>query len=546
MYFPLFLVSFYRNFYGRYVFAKPFSKNLTRIEVSIAGKIIDFFRRKDKVAAGGGEKAIQKQVQMGKLPARDRLKILLDTGSFQETDLFVEHQAKDFDMDKKFLPADGVITGTGTINNRPVGIFAQDFTVAGGSLGLMHAKKITKIMDHSIRMGVPLIGINDSGGARIQEGVNSLAGYGEIFYRNTLASGVIPQISVILGPCAGGAVYSPALTDFVFVVDKISKMFITGPEVIKTVLGEEISMEDLGGARVQTEISGNAHFFASSEYECFEQIKRLLSFIPWNNYKKAEAFSSKPPNSVYRIDKIIPTEATKPYDIRDIIKSICDDSDFLEIQEKWASNIVIGFARLDGQTVGIIGNQPLVLAGVLDVDSSDKAARFIRYCDAFNIPLITFVDLPGYLPGIDQEHSGVIRHGAKVLYAYSEASVPKLTVILRKAYGGGYIAMCSRHLGADFVYAWPTAEIAVMGPEGAANIIFKSEIASAPNPDEVRKQKVKEYTEKFANPYVAAAAGHIDAVINPEETRNTLIHSIRFSVNKMEARPNKKHGIPPF
>jgi len=546
MYFPLFLVSFYRNFCGRYVFAKPFSKNLTRIEVSIAGKIIDFFRRKDKVAAGGGEKAIQKQVQMGKLPARDRLKILLDTGSFQETDLFVEHQAKDFDMDKKFLPADGVITGTGTINNRPVGIFAQDFTVAGGSLGLMHAKKITKIMDHSIRMGVPLIGINDSGGARIQEGVNSLAGYGEIFYRNTLASGVIPQISVILGPCAGGAVYSPALTDFVFVVDKISKMFITGPEVIKTVLGEEISMEDLGGARVQTEISGNAHFFASSEYECFEQIKRLLSFIPWNNNKKAEPFPSKPPKSIYRIDKIIPTEATKPYDIRDVIKSICDDSDFLEIQEKWASNIVIGFARLDGQTVGIIGNQPLVLAGVLDVDSSDKAARFIRYCDAFNIPLITFVDLPGYLPGIDQEHSGVIRHGAKVLYAYSEASVPKLTVILRKAYGGGYIAMCSRHLGADFVYAWPTAEIAVMGPEGAANIIFKSEIASAPNPDEVRKQKVKEYTEKFANPYVAAAAGHIDAVINPEETRNTLIHSIRFSVNKMEARPNKKHGIPPF
>jgi len=514
--------------------------------VSIAGKIIDFFRRKDKVSAGGGEKAIQKQVQMGKLPARDRLKILLDAGSFQETDLFVEHQAKDFDMDKKFLPADGVITGTGTINNHPVGIFAQDFTVAGGSLGLMHAKKITKIMDHSIRMGVPLIGINDSGGARIQEGVNSLAGYGEIFYRNTLASGVIPQISVILGPCAGGAVYSPALTDFVFVVDKISKMFITGPEVIKTVLGEEISMEDLGGARVQTEISGNAHFFATTEYECFEQIKRLLSFIPWNNNNKAEAYPSKPPRSIYRVDKIIPTEATKPYDIRDVIKAVCDDSDFLEIQERWASNIVIGFARLDGRTVGIVGNQPLVLAGVLDVDSSDKAARFIRYCDAFNIPLITFVDLPGYLPGIDQEHSGVIRHGAKVLYAYSEASVPKLTVILRKAYGGGYIAMCSRHLGADFVYAWPTAEIAVMGPEGAANIIFKSEIASAPNPDEVRKQKVKEYTEKFANPYVAAAAGHIDAVINPEETRNTLIHAIKFSANKIEARPNKKHGIPPF
>ncbi|MCX8010582.1 MAG: acyl-CoA carboxylase subunit beta, partial [Ignavibacteria bacterium] len=402
------------------------------------------------------------------------------------------------------------------------------------------------IMDHSIKLGIPLIGLNDSGGARIQEGVNSLAGYGEIFYRNTLASGVIPQISVILGPCAGGAVYSPALTDFVFVVDKISKMFITGPEVIKTVLGEEITMEELGGARVQVEISGNAHFYAESEQECFEQIKKLVTFIPWNNGKKAEPFPPKPPKPNYNIEQIIPVEPTKPYDVRDIIKAVCDDSDFFEVHKYWAANIVVGFARMNGETVGIVANQPLVLAGVLDVDSSDKAARFIRFCDAFNIPLITFVDLPGYLPGVDQEHAGVIRHGAKVLYAYSEATVPKITVILRKAYGGGYIAMCSRHLGADFVFAWPTAEIAVMGPEGAANIIFKNEIASAPNPDEMRKLKVQEYTEKFANPYIAAANGHIDAVINPIETRGFLIHAIKVSAHKSELRPRRKHGIPPF
>jgi len=514
--------------------------------VSIATKIIDFFKRKDKIHTGGGDKAIQKQISMGKMTARDRIKALLDPDSFHETDLFVEHQAKDFDMDKKHLPADGVITGSGTIYGHPVCIFAQDFTVAGGSLGLMHAKKITKIMDHSIKMGIPLIGINDSGGARIQEGVNSLAGYGEIFYRNTMASGIIPQISVILGPCAGGAVYSPALTDFVFVVDKISKMFITGPEVIKTVLGEEISMEDLGGARVQTEISGNAHFFAHSELECFEQIKKLFTFIPWNNTKKADTFAPKPPRVQFDITKVIPSEANRPYDIRDIIKSIADDSDFFEIHERWAANIVIGFARINGDTVGIVGNQPMVLAGVLDVDSSDKAARFIRYCDSFNIPIVTLVDLPGYLPGIDQEHAGVIRHGAKILYAYSEASVPKLTVILRKAYGGGYIAMCSRHLGADFVYAWPTAEIAVMGPEGAANIIFKNEISSASNPDEMRKKKIQEYSEKFANPYVAAAYGHVDAVINPEETREVLKHALKITTNKTEPRPFKKHGIPPF
>lgn len=361
-----------------------------------------------------------------------------------------------------------------------------------------------------------------------------------------MASGVIPQISVILGPCAGGAVYSPALTDFVFVVDKISQMFITGPEVIKTVLGEEISKEDLGGAKVQAQITGNAHFYAKSEEECFTQIKELMSYIPWNNENKAKPLPKKPPKRNYKVDDIIPADTTEPYDVRDIIRAIVDDSEFLEVHELFAPNIVVCFARIAGQSIGIVANQPLVLAGVLDVDSSDKAARFIRFCDAFNIPLVSLVDLPGYLPGIDQEHAGVIRHGAKVLYAYSEATVPKITIILRKAYGGGYIAMCSHHLKADFVFAWPTAEIAVMGPEGAANIIFRKEITEAENPEEMRKQKIEEYKAKFANPYVAAAYGYVDAVIEPGETRHFLIHALEISVSKSETLPRKKHGIPPF
>ena len=514
--------------------------------MSLASRLLDFFSKKKTISDDTDAQSKVKQQKLGKMTARERIEAILDPGSFHEYDLFVEHKAEDFDMDKKFLPRDGVITGTGDIVGHPVCIYAQDFTVAGGSLGLAHARKITKIMDHSIKLGIPLIGINDSGGARIQEGVNSLAGYGEIFYRNTLASGVIPQISVILGPCAGGAVYSPALTDFVFVVDKISKMFITGPEVIKTVLGEEISMEDLGGARVHSEISGNAHFFAENELECFEQIKKLVSFIPWNNNKKAEKFPTKPPKDTYNILDIIPKESTMPYDIRDIIKSLSDDSDFLEVQEHFAQNIVVGFARFNGETIGIVGNQPMVLAGVLDVDSSDKAARFIRFCNAFSISLLTLVDLPGYLPGVDQEHAGVIRHGAKILYAYSEATVPKITVVLRKAYGGGYIAMCSKHLGADFVFSLPTAEIAVMGPEGAANIIFKKEISEAADPDAMRKEKVDEYTRKFANPYKAASAGYIDAVVTAEELREQILHSLHISANKVEIRPSKKHGIPPF
>ena len=509
-------------------------------------KIKELYERREQVLKGGGDKAIEKQAAMGKLTARERIISLLDEESFNEYDLFVEHEARDFDMDKKTLHGDGVIIGTGAIYGAPICVFAQDFTVAGGSLGLMHSRKITKIMDHALKMRVPLIGINDSGGARIQEGVNSLAGYGEIFFRNTLNSGVIPQISVILGPCAGGAVYSPALTDFVFVVDKISKMFITGPEVIKTVLGEEISMEDLGGARVHSEITGNAHFYSKSEHECFEQIKKLITFIPWNNAQKAKAFEPKEPLSKFKIDNIVPGDPKLPYDMRNVIRAIVDDSDFFEIQEMWATNIVIGFGRIDGRTIGFVANQPLVLAGVLDVDSSDKAARFIRYCDAFNIPIVTLVDLPGYLPGVDQEHAGVIRHGAKVLYAYSEATVPKITVILRKAYGGGYIAMNSRHLRADFVFAWPGAEIAVMGPEGAANIIFRREINEAEDPEKVRAQKVKEYKDKFANPYVAAAKGYIDSVIEPAETKKLLLHAIEVSDNKAVTGPKKKHGIPPF
>jgi acetyl-CoA carboxylase carboxyltransferase component len=515
--------------------------------MGLTKKTSDLKRRMRDALKGGGVKAIEKQKAIGKLTARERIIKILDPKSFHEYDLFVEHAGKDFDMDKKYLPGDGVITGTGTMSGRAVCIYAQDFTIAGGSLGWMHAKKITKIMDHAMKLMVPLIGINDSGGARIQEGVNSLAGYGEIFYRNTRASGIIPQISVILGPCAGGAVYSPALTDFVFVVDNISKMFITGPEVIKSTIGEEISMEALGGAKVHSEISGNAHFYAESEEECFSQVKELVSFIPWNNQKKADSFPSRTPKTrTYKIDEIMPADPKQPYDVTHIIKGFCDDSDFFEVQERFARNIIIGFARINGQTIGIIANQPLYLAGVLDVDSSDKAARFIRYCDSFNLPMVTLVDLPGYLPGVDQEHNGVIRHGAKLLYAYSEATVPKITVILRKAYGGGYIAMCSNHLRADFVFAWPTAEIAVMGPEGAANIIFRREISEAENPDAMRKIKVKEYKQKFANPYVAAAYGYIDAVIDPKETRKILIHSLDVASHKKEAPLDKKHGIPPF
>ncbi|MDR1678987.1 MAG: acyl-CoA carboxylase subunit beta [Prevotellaceae bacterium] len=514
--------------------------------MSLKKNILALREKKAMVQKGGGDAAIEKQIAMGKMTARERIVALLDPESFHEYDLFVQHEERNFGMDKKELAGDGVITGTGTIYGAPVCVYAQDFTVMGGSLGLKHARKITKIMDLALKLKVPCIGINDSGGARIQEGIGALAGYGEIFYRNTLASGVIPQISVILGPCAGGAVYSPALTDFVFVVENISKMFITGPNVIETVLGEKISQEALGGARVHAEITGNAHFYAESEKECFEQIKKLVSFLPWNNSQKAEAITPVAPTFKKNIEDIIPADPKQPYDVRDVIKVLVDKSDFFEVQELFAPNIVIGFGRMDGETVGFVANQPLYLAGVLDCDSSDKASRFIRYCDSFNIPIVTLEDMPGYLPGVDQEHDGVIRHGAKMLYAYSEATVPKMTVILRKAYGGGYIAMNSRHLGADFVFAWPSAEIAVMGPEGAANIIFRKEIMEAADQDAMRQEKVQEYIDKFANPYVAASKGYIDAVIEPSETRSLLLHALQVSQEKEDYRPAKKHGIPPF
>lgn len=514
--------------------------------MSIEGKVKNLLNKNAEIKSGGGEKAVAKQKAQGKLFARDRIDALLDKGSFEEIDLFVEHDCQEFGMEKKVLNSDGVITGFGRINGRRVCVFAQDFTVAGGSLGIMHARKITKMMDLAARMDAPLIGINDSGGARIQEGVNSLAGYGEIFFRNTRYSGVIPQISVIIGPCAGGAVYSPALTDFVFTVDGISKMFITGPEVIKTVLGEEITMEELGGARTHCTVTGNAHFIAKDEKECFEQIRKLHSFLPSSFNKKSIRKKPKEPLNSFDIEKVMPSDPKKPFDVKELIKSLVDSSDFLEVQEHFAPNVVVGFARLYGQSIGIVANQPAYMAGVLDVNSSDKAARFVRFCDAFDIPLLTLVDIPGYLPGVDQEYAGVIRHGAKLLYAYSEATVPKLTLILRKAYGGGYIAMCSRHLGADFVYAWPTAEIAVMGPEGAANIIFRAEISAAADPELARREKVNEYTEKFCNPYVAASMGHIDGVIDPAETRKKLVRALNFARNKKDELPKKKHSNIPL
>ena len=514
--------------------------------MSLKRNILDLRKRKEIVLQGGGEDAIKKQAAMGKLTARERIEGILDKGSFHEYDMFVEHQSKDFDMDKKVLHGDGVVIGTGTVYGEPVAIYAQDFTVAGGSLGLMHARKITKIMDHAIKMRMPIIGINDSGGARIQEGVDSLAGYGEIFFRNTQASGVIPQLSVILGPCAGGAVYSPALTDFVFVVDNISKMFITGPEVVKTVLGEEVSMEDLGGARVHACISGNAHFFASTEAECFEQIKKLLTFIPWNNQRKAKAFPSKAPKAEYNIEKILPADPTQPYDVRDIIKAVADDSDFFEVQQDFAQNIVVGFGRVDGETIGFVANQPLVLAGVLDCDSADKAGRFIRFCDAFNIPIVTFEDMPGYLPGVEQEHMGVIRHGAKVLYAYSEATVPKVTITLRKSYGGSHIVMSCKQLRGDMNYAWPTAEIAVMGGAGAVEVLYAREAKEQENPAQFLAEKEAEYTKLFANPYNAAKYGYIDDVIEPRNTRFRIIRALQQLQTKKLTNPAKKHGNIPL
>ncbi len=507
----------------------------------------DFYQKNKKIEESGGEKRIKKQHDSNKLTARERIESLFDKGTFQEIDKFVEHRSNYFGLEKKSFPADGVITGIGKIHGKQVAVFSQDFTVQGGSLGEMHAKKIMKIQDLAMKLGIPVLGINDSGGARIQEGVDALYGYGGIFFRNTRASGVIPQITIIDGPCVGGAVYSPAMTDFIIMVDKTSQMFITGPQVIKTVTGEDIDKESLGGAAVHNSKSGVAHFIAKDDSDALEIVKQLLSYIPQNNLDGVENLQNE--NSDETIDKlkeIIPENPRTPYSVKDIISLIADEGDFLEVHSHYAKNIITGFCRIGGFPVGIIANQPGYLAGVLDIDCSDKAARFIRFLDAFNIPIVTLVDTPGFLPGIAQEHGGIIRHGAKLLYAYSESTVPKVTIILRKAYGGAYIAMGSKHLGADLVYAWPNAEIAVMGPEGAANIIFRKEISSSDNPEQTRKDKIEEYKDLFANPYKAAARGYIDSIILPEETRMKIIRALELLENKVEASPNKKHGNIPL
>ena len=507
------------------------------------GKINYLRQRREIIQRGGGDSKVAEQYGKGKQTARERLEQLLDEGSFVEVGMFVQGNMQDAGTLDIPLPGEGVVTGYGTIDGRIVYVFAQDFTVSGGSLGEYHAAKICRVMDLAARNGAPFIGINDSGGARIQEGVMSLDGYGNIFYRNTLNSGVIPQISVIMGPSAGGAVYSPALTDFAFMVDDTSYMFITGPQVIKAVTGEDVSPGKLGGAATHNEISGVAHFRAKDEQDCFSKLRKLLSYLPSNNLGDPPVFESvEPILPAEELATIVPTEPNKPYDVVDVIAHIVDGGDFFQVHEHYAKNAVVGFARLGGRAVGIIANQAKVLAGCLDINCSDKIARFVRFCDCFNIPLITFVDVPGYLPGVNQEYGGIIRHGAKILYAYSEATVPQISVILRKAYGGAYIAMSSRSLGADFAFAWPTAEIAVMGPEGATNIIYRREIEGSENPNAIRSQKVSEYRERYANPYIAAARGWIDDVIEPANTRQQLLAALAALKDKYEDRPRKKHG----
>jgi propionyl-CoA carboxylase beta chain len=515
--------------------------------IDIYDKINELYDRRREVELGGGDEKIERQHEKGKLTARERIDLLVDPGSFVELNPFIEHRSTDFGLDKQKGPGDGVVTGYGKVNGRPIYLFSQDFTVFGGALGEMHAKKIAHVMDLAAKNGAPFIGLNDSGGARIQEGVVSLDGYGHIFYRNAIYSGVIPQISVIMGPCAGGAVYSPAITDFVFMVEKTSQMFITGPKVIETVTGEKISAEDLGGARVHNTISGNAHFSAENEEEVLEMVRRLLSYLPQNNEEKPPRLKADDADD-YRPDltEVIPFDAVRPYDVRNVINQVVDDDSFMEIHKDFAKNIVVGLARIKGEVVGLVCNQPKFMAGGLDIDSSDKAARFIRFCDSFNIPIITFEDVTGFFPGVKQEHGGIIRHGAKILYAYSEATVPKITVILRKAYGGAYVALNSKSIGADLVFAWPNAEIAVMGPQGAANIIFAKEIQNSENPEKTRQQKIEEYREKFANPYVAARMGMVDDVIDPRETRIKLIQALEMMRNKKESRPRKKHGNIPL
>ncbi|MEC7870691.1 MAG: acyl-CoA carboxylase subunit beta [Chloroflexota bacterium] len=496
---------------------------------------------------GGGDKRIESQKSKGKMTARERLSFFFDEGKFEEVDSFVRHQSKDLGLDKNVFDGDSVITAFGKVQGRATFAYAQDFTVLGGSLSLVAGKKISKIMDLAAKNGAPIIGFNDSGGARIQEGVDSLAGYGEVFVRNTNYSGVIPQITVIAGPSAGGAVYSPAITDFIFMVENIGQMYITGPDVVKSVTGEEISHEDLGGASAHTALSGVAHFVFENEKDCINQVKKLLNFIPANNVENPPKKNfQKEIVQVPELRTIIPEKSTQPYDKKNVILNILDDSDFMEIHTNFAKNIVVGFGRINGQSIGIVGNQPAHMAGNLDIDASDKAARFVRFCDAFNIPIITLVDVPGFMPGVNQEHQGIIRHGAKLIYAYAEATVPKLSVILRKAYGGAYIVMNSKELRSDLNLAWPTAEIAVMGPEGAVNVISRKEISESKNADETRKKLVEEYKEKFSSPYLAASRGYIDDVIDPADTRIKLANALEILSNKILENPPKKHGNIPL
>ncbi len=511
-------------------------------------KIEQLKKLREESRLGGGIERIEKQHEKGKLTARERIDLLLDKDSFEEIDAFVTHRSSAFGLDKKMIPGDGVVTGYGKINGRPVYLFSQDFTVFGGSLSETHAEKICKIMDLAMKNGVPVIGLNDSGGARIQEGVSSLGGYAEVFWRNSMASGVVPQISAVMGPCAGGAVYSPALTDFVFMVRNTSYMFVTGPNVVKTVTHEVVTSEDLGGASAHSIKSGVAHFAEENDAVCLQQIRKLLDYIPQNCEERVPAKSPKEPDAAKaeKLDEIVPESPNKPYDIKDVIGGIMDKDSFYEVHEHYADNIVVGFAHLDGRSVGVVANQPLSLAGVLDIDASVKGARFVRFCDAFNIPLVVFEDVPGFLPGTDQEWGGIIKHGAKLLYAFCEATVPKMTVITRKAYGGAYDVMNSKHIRADYNVAWPTAEIAVMGPKGAVEIIFRKEIEKTDDQEAKQKELEERYRSEFANPYLAAARGFIDDVILPSETRQKLIRAFELCQNKVDRVPKKKHDNLPL
>jgi len=516
--------------------------------MSIKAKLDELRSLRKEAELGGGLERIETQHKQGRLTARERLDLLLDKGSFRETDMFVTHRTSDFGLDERRFLGDSVVTGWGTVDGRLVYVYSQDFTVLGGSLGEVHAAKICKLQDMATKNGAPIIGLNDSGGARIQEGVVSLGGYADIFLRNTLASGVIPQISAIMGPCAGGAVYSPALTDFIFMVRNSSYMFVTGPNVVKSVTHEDVTFEELGGADVHASMSGVCHYVADTEADCLTLIRALLSYLPQNNMEDPLFVPTQDDTlrTEAQLDELIPDDPSKPYDMRDVVRLVVDDGVFFEMHESYAQNIVIGFARLGGHSVGIVANQPAVLAGVLDINASDKAGRFVRFCDSFNLPLVTFVDVPGFMPGTAQEHGGIIRHGAKLLYAYCEATVPKITIVTRKAYGGAYDVMSSKHIRGDVNLAWPTAELAVMGPEGAVSIIFRKELDEADDPEARKVELVEEYRQKFANPYVAAQRGFLDAVIEPRHTRPRVINALEMLTNKRDSNPPKKHGNIPL